>query len=136
MQFDLLAQSPLEADAIAVAHDQHPNHELGVDRRPTNVAIERREALAHIGEQSRHDRIDPTQKMACRDALLELEQVEQMALIACLPPHHGESPSLYPQATESLFARFHEPFFNAIDPTGTWAAQDFRNAKALFVPSL
>jgi hypothetical protein len=27
-------------------------------------------------------------------------------------------------------------FFNAIDPTETWAAQDFRSAKALFVLSL
>jgi len=27
-------------------------------------------------------------------------------------------------------------FFNIIDPTATWAAQDFRTAKALFVLSL
>src|SRR5215471_10172961 len=94
MQLDLLAQSPLEADAIAVAHDQHPNHELRVDRGPTNVAIEWRELLAHVREQLRHDRIDPAQQMARRNALLEVEQVKQLALIACLPPHHGESPSL------------------------------------------
>ena len=50
MQLDLLAQSPLEADAVAVAHDQHPNHQLRVDRGPTNVAIERRELLAHARE--------------------------------------------------------------------------------------
>src|SRR5262245_34534437 len=73
MQFDLLAQPPLEADAIAVAYDQHPNHELGVDRGPTNVAIEGRELLAHIRKQSRHDRIDPTQEMARRNAFLEVE---------------------------------------------------------------
>ena len=29
-----------------------------------------------------------------------------------------------------------DTFFNSIDPTETWAAQDFRSAKALFVPSL
>jgi hypothetical protein len=50
MQLDLLAQSPLEADAVAVAHDQHPNHEFRVDRGPTNVAIEWRELLAHARE--------------------------------------------------------------------------------------
>ncbi len=50
MQLDLLAQSPLEADAVAVAHDQHPNHQLRVDRGPTNVAIERHELLAHARE--------------------------------------------------------------------------------------
>jgi hypothetical protein len=31
-----------------------------------------------------------------------------------MPPHHGESPSLIPSATESPFASFHEPFFNSI----------------------
>jgi hypothetical protein len=40
------------------------------------------------------------------------------------------------QQTESLFAENHEHFFNAIDPTETWAAQEFCSAKALFVPSL
>jgi hypothetical protein len=42
-----------------------------------------------------------------------------LALIASLPPHHGESPSLMSSATESPFASFHEPFFNSIDPSGT-----------------
>jgi hypothetical protein len=40
------------------------------------------------------------------------------------------------QATESLFAENHEHFFNSIDPSETWAAQDSRSAKALFVHSL
>jgi hypothetical protein len=35
-----------------------------------------------------------------------------------------------------MFAENHEHFFNSIDPTATWAAQDFRTAKALFVLSL
>src|SRR5262249_25047747 len=73
MQFDLLAQASFEADAIAVAYDQHPNHELGVDRGPTNLAIEGRELLAHVRKQLRHDRIDPTQEMARRNAFLEVE---------------------------------------------------------------
>jgi hypothetical protein len=45
MQLYLLAQLPLKADAIAVAHRQHPDHELGIDRRSANVAVERRELL-------------------------------------------------------------------------------------------
>ena len=46
MQFDFLAQLPLEADAVAVAHNQHPDHQLGINRRPANVAVEGRELLA------------------------------------------------------------------------------------------
>ena len=38
VQFDLLAQLPLEADAIAVAHDQHPDHQLGsIEGRPISL---------------------------------------------------------------------------------------------------
>ena len=32
VQLDFLAQPPLEADAVAVAHDQHPDHQLGINR--------------------------------------------------------------------------------------------------------
>src|SRR5262245_57133442 len=38
------------------------------------------------------------------------------------------------QATESLFAENHEHFFNSIDPSATWAAQDFRSAKVFVRP--
>jgi hypothetical protein len=34
------------------------------------------------------------------------------------------------------FAQTIPDFINGIDPSATWAAQDFRSAKALFVPSL
>ena len=46
MQLDLLAKPPLEADAVAIAHNQHPDHELGIDRRPANVAIKGRQLPA------------------------------------------------------------------------------------------
>jgi len=41
IQMDLFAQPPLRADAEAVADDQHPDHQFGIDRRPSNVAVER-----------------------------------------------------------------------------------------------
>jgi hypothetical protein len=53
--------------------------------------------------------------MADRNALFEVEQIEQLALVARLPAHHGKPPSLAAfQPTESLFAENHEPFFNSI----------------------
>ena len=45
---DFLAQPPLEADAVAVAHDQHPDHELGIDRRSADVAIKGRQLPAQV----------------------------------------------------------------------------------------
>lgn len=41
VQFDLLDEPALRADAVTVADDEHPHHELGIDRRPTNLAVVR-----------------------------------------------------------------------------------------------
>ena len=40
IEVDLLAQAPLGADAEAIAHDQHPDHQFGIDRWPTHRAVE------------------------------------------------------------------------------------------------
>ena len=48
VKVDLLAQPPLGADAVAIADDQHPDHKLRIDRRPANVAVERRQPVAKL----------------------------------------------------------------------------------------
>src|SRR6266478_5094279 len=58
MKFDLLAQPPLEADAIAVADDEHSDHQLRVDRGSADVAVERRKLLAKVSQHPRHGWID------------------------------------------------------------------------------
>src|SRR6266511_2849708 len=114
MQLHLLAQLPLKANAIAVAHNQHPDHKLGIDRRSANVAVEGRELLTQISQNPRHGRIDLMQQMACRNALFQVEQIEQLALIAPLPAHHDPPPVVDRiRQTESRVARNHEPFFNS-----------------------
>jgi len=40
IEMHLFAQPPLRANAEAVADDQHPNHQLGIDRGATSCAIE------------------------------------------------------------------------------------------------
>jgi hypothetical protein len=107
---------------------------LRIDRRSADVAIERCQPLAQVSQHLHYDRIDPAQQMVRRNAPFKVEQIEQLALIARLPTHHGKPPPQNTSSEESLFAENHEHFFNSIDPTETWAAQDFRRAKALFVP--
>jgi hypothetical protein len=51
--------------------------------------------------------------MARWNAPPKVEQIEQLALIACLSTHHGKPP-------ECLFADIHEHFFNSIDPKRTF----------------
>src|SRR5258708_28795720 len=49
--------------------------------------------------------------MTRRNTPLEVEQVEQLALIARLLPHHGESPSLISQADGITVRQFSRALF-------------------------
>jgi hypothetical protein len=91
MQLDLFAQPSLRTDAVTVAYNQHPGHEFRVDRGPADLAVERCQLLAQVSQHPHHDWIDPAQQMTCRNALFEIEQVEQLALIARLPTHHWQT---------------------------------------------
>ena len=51
---DLVAQSPLGTDRVAVADQQHPDHQLRIYRRAADLAVERLELLAdHVEVQQR-----------------------------------------------------------------------------------
>ena len=82
MHLDFLAQPPLEADAVAVANNQHPDHEFRINRRASSLAVERCQLLAQLSQNPRYNRIDPAQQMARWNTGLEVEQIEQLALIA------------------------------------------------------
>ena len=73
VKVDLLAQPPLGADAVAIADNQHPDHKLGIDRGPANVAVEGRQLVAKLSQYPGHHRIDPPQQVASRDAPFEVE---------------------------------------------------------------
>src|SRR6185295_5060685 len=75
MQLNLLTQPPLKANAVAVANDQHPDHKLGINRRPANIAIEEGQFLAYIGPDPRHDWIDPAQQLVSWNALFGVEKI-------------------------------------------------------------
>src|SRR5260370_20162517 len=94
MKFDLLAQPPLEADAIAVADDEHSDHQFRVDRGSADVAVERRQLLAKVSQHPRHDWIDPLQEMIRGNVFFEVEKIEQLALINRLTTHHDLRPLL------------------------------------------
>jgi hypothetical protein len=46
---DLLAQAPLGADAVAIADEKHPDHQLWINRRAADVRVVRRELRSQIG---------------------------------------------------------------------------------------
>src|ERR1044072_3143718 len=94
MKFDLLAQLPFKADAIAVADNEHPDHQLRIDRGPPDVAVERSQLLAKIDQHPRDDWVVPAKEIIRWNLFLKVERVDQLALIGRLAPHHGRPPSL------------------------------------------
>src|SRR5579862_3063053 len=98
VKFKLFAQSPLEADAVAIANDQHSDHQLGINRRPANLAIEGHKLLTKLHQYPGNHRIDPPQQMPCWNAPFEVEQVKQLALITSLLTHHGKPPQPNPSS--------------------------------------
>src|SRR5688572_15064919 len=88
---DLVTQSPLGTDRVAVADQQHPDHQLRIYRRAADLAVERPELLTDPVEVEQ--RIQPTQQMVRRNLVLEPEMVEQPLLTRFQPPHHRQNPS-------------------------------------------
>lgn len=45
---DFIAQPPLGSDAHAVADNQHPHHQFGINRGTADAAVERLQFCAHL----------------------------------------------------------------------------------------
>ena len=115
MQLNFLGEPALRADAVAVADDEHADHQLGIDRGASDVAVVGLQFLVKVGQCSRHKHVDPSQKMVLRNAIIEAELVEQLALVPPLPTHHRPSPpSPISEQTESLFGGHLNAFIDSI----------------------
>src|SRR6185436_15259166 len=86
IEVNLLAQAPLGADAEAVTHDQHPDHQLGIDRGPTNGAVEWSQLPPQPAKL--HEPVDRAQQMIRRNMPFERELVEQSSLVDLPMSHH------------------------------------------------
>ena len=83
-------QGHLVAAAVAVADEEHPDHQLGIDRRPTGLAVVALQTASKIAQVK--VAIDAAQQMILRDVGVEIEGVKQPILSAALPSHHLASP--------------------------------------------
>ena len=89
-EVDLLAQPPVRADAEAIADNQHPDHQLRIDRGSSYLAVvgfKMRPNLRQIDEA-----VNLAQEVIVRDMTLKAEAVEQRLLHHLPFAHHGVSP--------------------------------------------
>ncbi len=86
IEVNLLAQPPLGADAEAVAHDQHPDHQFGIDRGSANGAVEWSQLPPQLAELD--EPVDRAQQMIGRNMPFERELIEQRSLFDLPMPHH------------------------------------------------
>jgi len=87
VEVNLLAQPTLRADAETVAHQQHPDHQFGVDGRPANRAVERRQVRPHAVQID--EAINGAEQMVLGNVPLQRELVEQLGLIDPPLSHHA-----------------------------------------------
>src|SRR5262249_18513899 len=88
VEVDFLTQPPLGAYPKAVAHQQHPDHELRVHRWTARVTVEGLELASQLAEIE--EAVNPAQQVIRRNMLIEVERVEESVLIAALCTHHQE----------------------------------------------
>jgi len=71
---DLLAQPPFGPDAHAVADNQHPHHQFGINRGPADVAVERLQLRAHLLEVE--EPVNASEQVIFGDMVVEAEIVK------------------------------------------------------------
>ena len=71
---DLLAQQPLGANTVAMAYDQHADHQLRVNRGAPNRAVKIGEVMAQVAQIE--TLINAAQKVIGGDVIFKVERVK------------------------------------------------------------
>ena len=72
VQMGLFAQPPLGANTVAIAHDQHADHQLWVNRRTPNWAVKIGEVMAQVAQIE--TLINAAQKVIGGDVIFRLNE--------------------------------------------------------------
>jgi hypothetical protein len=83
---NFVAQAPLRSETEAAADQEHPDYELGIDRRPPNATVGRRRVTPDFLKVDKP--VDRPQQVVGGDMLLERELIEQRSLFGLPVPHH------------------------------------------------
>ncbi len=89
IEVNLLAQAPLGANAGAVTYDQHPNHQLRINRGSTNGTVEWSQFPPQFAKL--YEPVDRAQKMIGWNVSFERELIEQSSLFDSPVSHHDSA---------------------------------------------
>src|SRR5215471_19077114 len=121
VQRHFLAQPALMANAIAVTDQKHSDHQLGIDRRPADLAVKPLQLLVQIGQNGGREHIDPSQQVIRRDHRVQAKLVKELPLIPVLPPHHRRLSCLIPSRNHCSVGSS-SPFSTASTPCDHWTS--------------
>src|SRR5215469_8627457 len=115
VQLHLRAEAPFVPNAVAVAHNQHPDHQFRINRRPADRAVIGPQLLVQVAESSRDEAVHPPQQMIPRNDIVEIELIEQSPLISILSAHHPRISHQSLNTRNQCSSRQSSPFFDSID---------------------
>src|SRR4029077_4025535 len=86
------AQLSLRSNRKHVAHQQHPDHQHRINRRPTGVRVVR--CKLPVYPIKIEDPVDLPDQMIRRHHLVEIKRVKELTLSAPSPSHHRPLPRI------------------------------------------
>ena len=110
IQVDFLAQPPFRANAEAVAHDQHADQQLGINRWPPHFTVVGRQVCPNAVEFD--ETVERAQQMRLGHVTFKRELVEQSVLLDFPLPHHRLPPSRRDFRKSDYYTMTDPVFFN------------------------
>src|SRR5436853_5942094 len=102
VHLNFATDQPLRADREDISHDQHPDHQFRINRRPTHGRIMSCKFAAEPGKIE--SSIDLPHQMIFRDCIIELKLVEKLRLFAPAVPSWLAPTKIRVSKMESRFA--------------------------------
>jgi hypothetical protein len=124
VQVHLFTQPPFRANAEAVADDQHSDQQLRIDRRPTRLAVERRQVCPKPIEFD--EAVDAPEQMRLGDVSFARKLVKQRLLLDLAFAHHRLHSGFTDQSESATPNRCNPKFFNKIAPFRSFAISGLR----------
>jgi hypothetical protein len=110
---NLLAQPTFGTNAVAIAHQQHPDEQFGINRRPTGRAVKWRQVAPNVGQIDKA--VDRPQQVGGWNVPLKRELIEQRRLIDLPLTHHRfKSPAHTDGMNQRSRSASTAEFFNTI----------------------